>query len=375
MMLELLKKTISGDALNYWSTLPGETQKKLCRVAEDKNIAAYFYYFFNQNLPAEFVDKFRGIYQANRAVALKNEFFQKELFELLFRNQIRFAPLKGCDLAVNYYPDPALRPYTDWDILVHVEDVSGALQLLETHGWAKTVPAKKYEKVTYHHLPPLKKNNILLELHRNLPGFADRAPEYVWQYISRAADGRGYDLSPELKLAMLIGHFAVDDYLHTPFVKFIIDAGWLLKKETVDPDKLRKISQAFSVPFPGDILGACPDFFDAELLEKIGFDRQKAAVFRKIFEYQNELNQSPGAEWVVNRPDKYSWKWWQTRLQHLKPSAIQKTTVHPEGKITPVTYLAAVCRKIFSFIGASRQRNRAIAEYYKLVASVKPPKK
>ncbi len=373
-MLDLLKQTIDGNASGYWLCLPQKEREYFCRFAADKKIEAYFYYFFNKNLPKEFTVKFKQKYQFNAVFALKNDFYRKELFKLLHSNNIRFAPIKGCDLAVNYYPDPALRSYSDWDILIHPDNIPAAIQLLEKNHWQKTEPAEKYENVTYHHYPPFKKNNILLEIHQHLPGFEAQPAEYLWDHITPNPDDAAYTLSAELNLCLLTSHFAVDNYLHMPFVKFILDAGWLLKKSSVDVDILKQISSDCQLAYPGDILGACPDFFDESILVQIGFDRQKSEIFRKIFDYQNKLNHSPGAEWVINKSDKFSFRWWQKRLLHLKPSSIKKSVNAFAEKITVAEYLKIVLAKLSSLTCLFHKKDTQIAEYYKLTALVDPKK-
>jgi hypothetical protein len=45
--------------------------------------------------------------------------------------------LKGAALAYTLYPDPALRPMSDLDLLIHPQDLKQAVQVIQSMGYRK----------------------------------------------------------------------------------------------------------------------------------------------------------------------------------------------------------------------------------------------
>jgi len=99
------------------------------------------------------VGKYKGVY---RQTWYKNQMLFHRIASLLssFHNAgIRTMVLKGAALTMFYYRDYGLRPMNDFDVLVHREDVSSALALLQRSGWTPKgfTPTEEYVSARYAH--------------------------------------------------------------------------------------------------------------------------------------------------------------------------------------------------------------------------------
>ena len=105
--------------------------------------------------------------QAMRNLKLQATLFQ--LHDVLSRNNISFALLKGFTLAATCYRDASLRPMIDIDILVNPEDVPVIRQLLKEFGAEKfSEPQTKFYATIASHEPGILLEDILIEPHTAL---------------------------------------------------------------------------------------------------------------------------------------------------------------------------------------------------------------
>lgn len=135
----------------------------------------------------------------------------EELLESLRSRGIPAAGLKGVDLAWRVYPDPALRPATDIDLLVPAERLAEAETVVLAAGYtpeARTAElrAKGLDWVDYQYTHP--QSEVMIELHVELlhPGrFALPGAEC----LARARDGF---LAPGDRFVHLALHLAKHGY-------------------------------------------------------------------------------------------------------------------------------------------------------------------
>jgi hypothetical protein len=138
--LEMLLHCAGGDA----GVAGGEGVRvsdwgALADAAEYHGLAPALYRTTNRAcpelVPENVAHRLRARY---RESAKRNLIFTSKLLSLLdvFESEgVAVVPLKGPILAESLYPDPALRPCSDLDLLVHKKDVPAALQLLTREGY------------------------------------------------------------------------------------------------------------------------------------------------------------------------------------------------------------------------------------------------
>lgn len=123
-------------------------------------------------IPASIALRWR---EAHRQAAMRALVFQAELREtvaLLRAAGLAPVALKGAWLAWQAYPEPAMRPLRDLDLLLPAEHVVAAFNLLLAAGYRQAAPAEmaledclRFDK----HLPPLiAPRGSLIELHHRL---------------------------------------------------------------------------------------------------------------------------------------------------------------------------------------------------------------
>ncbi len=137
-----------------------------------------------------------------------------EVLRALARRGIRTVPLKGPVLAERLYPDPALRPSSDLDLLVADADFDRAAAALEELGYALDRGwSAAYQRRHHHHVSLHRPPGPTVELHyRAVSGFGTFLPGE--ELIARAhpfATATGAPalvLSPEDELLHLCLHAA-----------------------------------------------------------------------------------------------------------------------------------------------------------------------
>jgi len=92
------------------------------------------------SIPLETERTLRGMYLRERALNQAHTLALVEVQTLLAQSDIRPLVLKGLALAYKYYPDPALRPVSDIDLLLKKDDILPALQILDEAGYRVNFP-------------------------------------------------------------------------------------------------------------------------------------------------------------------------------------------------------------------------------------------
>ncbi|MCQ2396347.1 MAG: nucleotidyltransferase family protein, partial [Lentisphaeria bacterium] len=136
--------------------------------------------------------------------ATLDEMAFNELFGILETAHIRFCPIKGIDLAYRIYPSPSLRPFGDWDILFHPDDIGRVLGCLEKHGWKELLHK---DGKGGHHSSPLVKGRYFMEPHWTLSCFTNADPRKIWDYLTPVEGNTcKHTLCPELNLLLIARH-------------------------------------------------------------------------------------------------------------------------------------------------------------------------
>lgn len=141
------------------------------------------------------------------------------LGEVLSAANVTVVALKGPLLAERLYPEGALRPSIDLDLLVAEHDLERAVRALEKAGWsADSSPTAAYSRRHHHHLQLRHEGQPPLELHfRARVGFGTVMPAADLIGRSRgveSAHGRGLRiLEPEDEFVYLAVHAAAHGYV------------------------------------------------------------------------------------------------------------------------------------------------------------------
>jgi len=370
--LSLLGVLFHGDAserLSRWSaTSPEVRQAFLARISRDGYSAFALHRLGEEALPAEFVSEVRQEMQAAMLRALRNEASLKSLYERFEKACIRFIPLKGIDLAYRIYPTPTLRPFGDWDIFFHPEDLNRARKLLLSEGWKELLTQSKD---LHHHTSPLTRGPHFLEPHWTFPCCMEASPEIIWEN-SLAANGSSCRrvLSPEQNVLLSARHAAEDLYRLANPTKLLLDVAYVIVRSGIDWERLRRVSQEMHQPYPGDLLAAFAEFFPQKMLLEMRGDAGKASAFRKAFTMRKVALQATAAEVLMQEDDRFSCKWFRRILRIFWPKNLRQKYHLPEQRAS-LELITCYCREVSGkcrkFINVLRRRNLHFEEYSRLI--------
>ena len=351
-LLRFLGACVFGNAKTHYSGLNESDRAELEDQVKCFGMDTWFYRFLHDVLPEEKRTEYQKTYWARQMKAMQGHQELKRLYRTFAARGLRFAPIKGADLAYRLYPDAALRTFCDWDIWFHPDDCESALEALAEDGWQ--IP-ELYQKCDYslsgldnfHHFPPHKRNSYLLEPHFSLSKFDDIDPVQLWEFTADDSEGEGYRvLSPELNLLMLTQHASSQLFLHAHIPQMLTDAATVIQKEKVDFAKLRRMSNAWHLPYPGNLLAAFPEFFPHEILSQFDATPGKTSKYRKLFELRGKLGNSPSTAINANKHDdsKEFAKNVSKALLRLSPDAIRNIYHLPKHGAWGNVVWSYVCR-------------------------------
>jgi hypothetical protein len=200
----LIKQT---DALELWDMLP--------RRAEDHGVAPLAY----QHLKA--IDALipdhvmRDLKALTVRVRHANRVRAQALAEIAAAMQtenVRPLALKGAALAYMAYPDPALRPMRDMDLLLPRPDLPKAQRILQNLGYAVDPVLERITPGKHHHIPGMVKMvdglAVSVELHHNLYPPTLYYPSMPYERL--AASARPFEVCGQtvysLGLEDMLGH-------------------------------------------------------------------------------------------------------------------------------------------------------------------------
>ncbi|MBU8902068.1 MAG: nucleotidyltransferase family protein [Victivallales bacterium] len=278
LLLDILSKSIfSKKGSELIVDMDADTLELLCRKAEEHRLGILLYYYCRQYeiLPELWMDKWSVEFRTMSANELRQADELKSIYKILTENDIEFAPLKGAYLAYNYYPHPALRNMSDFDILIRPKNIEKAFQVMLDNNFTST-----YDFGSLHHEPQLKSpRGFVLELHSHISPNPKRCPaDALWEGC-RKAEFRAQEitcLSPEISLLHVINH-ALKDHL-IGGLKGVIDVAYIFAGGNINVKKLEHCARKngfydeftlfmniFPTFFPGKYLPAFEQFPDTLL--------------------------------------------------------------------------------------------------------------
>ena len=266
--------------------------------------------------PERYAD-FRGEYMRAAMIELPLSVEFKRLSKAFSEAGVRFAPIKGADLAESCYPDPAVRIRCDIDLLVHPDDVDRAVEVAEEEGW------KAHHRYRHgNHCPSMYKKNAMLELHFCLPDFPPESMPDVWAKLVPRQGSSEYRLPAELMLVVIFHHARGHRWINSP--QLIADYAFLLKTyRDFDWKRAREYAAEFGAADPGVLCFALPELFPPEVMpsggppsEKLRSELREAVLCPVNFQQHQEDD-------VMNRGDRFGRAWWKARFYGFAPSAVR----------------------------------------------------
>ena len=260
---------------------------------------------------------FQRDYRAAAMQDLPQRFAMERLAGIFVNGGVRFAPIKGADIAVNCYPDPALRIRCDLDVLIHPDDLEKAERLARADGWRQ---AAVYEHE--YHRPMLVKQNVQLELHFNLPGVGSEHIGYLWEQLIPEPGTTCHHLPDELTALLVFNHARLHKWLTG--VVALADLGFMIgKRKKLDWNKIDEFSERFGIAAPQGFFHAFAGFFPARYMP--AGDPPPEAILRAIrTAVHAHLNVNEHRELVMGL-DRFSGAWWRERVKGFRPSVVRYT--------------------------------------------------
>ena len=305
-LLPFLGACMFGDAATFYGGLDGPRRAALESQCGAFGMKVWLYRYLHDVLPDEKRTEYQMIYRRRQVQAITCARELERLCCLLRENGLRFVLIKGADLAYRVYQDAALRHYGDWDIWFHPDDCLRAQEVLIADGWTPRYRDRRDSALitTEYHYTPFVRGGYVLEPHFTLSNFNGIDPREIWE-CTEALPGSGGQriLPPELNLLMLARHAAGHSYFHVSVPKLLIDSAAVMRKGTVDFEKVRSMSRRWGLPYPGDLLAAFPEFFPPDAMAEFRADPAKTEKFRSIFEMRGALRVPDMVDLSVSRFD------------------------------------------------------------------------
>ncbi|WP_230280966.1 nucleotidyltransferase family protein [Croceicoccus sp. Ery15] len=172
-------------------------------------------------VPALIGARLGDLYRRQSLYGLEQRLVLGRVAELLDSRGIANVALKGAALAFTVYPQPAMRPLRDIDVLVPSDRAAEAHYLLQQNGFSRAPWAKEYGTEFNHQLPELvsDRHNVTVEIHhriysRGWEGDAAICAMLMETAQSVTAGGKTCHLSAPLANLM---HLTVHATLHNCF--------------------------------------------------------------------------------------------------------------------------------------------------------------
>jgi hypothetical protein len=219
-----------------------------------------------------------------------------QLFQALNAAGVEFILLKGADLGLRVYKDPALRPMCDLDILVNQPQLPQAQQVLGRLGYrlcpASVDPRPGFRELFFYELvfAPSLAGSLPIDLHWEIRAVADfyRLPYADLRRRAISMDCQGVPvllLSPEHLLIHLCLHMYAD--LHCNHLSYynnrqVVDLALVLARVPVHWPTLLKDADRFQCQAPlllvlSDLSKFFPGAIDSSVLSTLACHRPKLA--------------------------------------------------------------------------------------------------
>ena len=306
-----------------WGQMPPEQMECFCVQAEKAGLEILFLLTLGDALPKKFHDAFSQVHHREAMTRLIEKAQLMAFNRLLDEQHIPHLAFKGADLAFRIYPAPALRPHVDWDVLFPRDDCQTVIRTLAAQGW-QTYSGRPLEEIQgwTHHYERMHNDKSSIEIHWTLPHFGSAAPEEIWKETERDATGQIH-LTPEMNLLMLCAHASGEDYSHVSDWRLLLDAGYILKHDTIDWKKVRALADRWGIIRPDLLLSFWKDFFPEETIPLNDIDLMKQAALREVFQLRGQIHRAKKYDKSIVPGKKGVWPWLKDRLGfYFRPGSI-----------------------------------------------------
>ena len=299
------------EELRHWC-FGGELPAEGGTALPDAPIFRAMAYRFAPERYAAFRDDYRCA--AMNELPLSVEF--KRIAAAFRKAGVRFAPIKGADLAERCYPDPAVRIRCDIDLLVRSEDIARAIDIAHAEGWRT-----EHQYRDENHCPSMYKKNAMLELHFNLPEFPPDSAAGVWAKLVAQGGTSEYRLPPELALTVAFHHARNHRWINSGAL--IADYAFLLNAcRNFDWKLAREYAAEFGAADPGILCFALPELFPAELMPSDPPPEELRLALRDALLHPVDFDRNRSTD-VMNRGDRFGLSWWRKRIRGFSPSSVR----------------------------------------------------
>jgi len=232
---ELCQLISGGETAAGTEGFSPEDWRKIAELAQSEGVAGLLHWVISrEQAPFDVLDDVRtGLAQSYYADAAQNALLLDELDQVLValsRAGVPVIVLKGAALGRELYPDPALRPMNDLDLLVQPSKLRIAMKALEKCGY-------QVLKSTYHVvLQGGPRQSVTIELHWNLiAASSDRMEKYldgVWKRALplKADDSPVFRMHPADCLLYLCAHLIWQHSQERPRLLWFYDLYLLLQR-------------------------------------------------------------------------------------------------------------------------------------------------
>ena len=361
------------EIVQTWNELGDGNREEFLKVCKREGTMPFVYRKLYDAGLREGLEELGAQNVRQNAFAIGNQMKLESLYAFLDGHGVRYAPIKGIDLAFRIYPSPALRTFCDWDILFHDEDFFNAVQLLLDNGWTTNGTILNNSLPEHFHSSILHKDGISLEPHWMLPGFDGATPKHVWRFIHPVKEGGcRHLLEPALNMLLLTRHASRGFYTVMPLSRMLLDAAFIMQSDGFDWKRCREVSDELGLPCSADLIASFHEFFPKSLRDQMQADNERSDAYRKLFEQRDKMApRSNRDNLVFNSSNHFSLGWIWTKIK-AKCSSRHIRRVHhlpPNGQhLKVIAYMISTffCNAMHG-IGFLLRRDSSVQNYADLL--------
>ncbi|MGL5821683.1 MAG: nucleotidyltransferase domain-containing protein [Sarcina sp.] len=287
--IRLLRIIFNDENLNEFKSISVQEWNLIYQEAKAHSLEAILYYIVkekNIDVPKESLDIWKkdtflvAIYQ-NRHVNNVSVALDK-----LYQSGIPTIALKGLVLR-NLYPKPELRTMGDADLLVRVEDLELAKEVLEKLGYLEEEGDHPAHKVYHNEVSKIELHWKLLNY--DIWGREDNLDVEVWESSEEfcISGAECFTLGKEELFVHLLGHMMVHMSYSGFGLRQVLDLAFLLNEnlDGIDWEKVILEIKRFDIlKFSLAILEACKRIFKINLAKEIIIEIESTALNEKYIE-------------------------------------------------------------------------------------------